>query len=145
MAYLRGMGCCALTEITGLKDSKNAPEAMRTLCRDRAANRWTAKAKPHQLKPFGNVMIFTGVVSNRSKTDIPRGGYTYGPRFAKFIEKEGLGEVTLVAKAYNSLNHPGHLVATWVWKPDNEAIQEWWEKDQRGKKPTTSKEEASWW
>jgi hypothetical protein len=130
MASLRHMGCCALSEIVGLQYDGSAKDSLRRLCRARASTSpYTLQRK---LQPFGNVLIFTGVVSNRSKTERLAGGYTYGPRFSKFIEKEKLGTVKLVAKAYNSLNHPGHLVATWVWNPDNKAIQAWWERDQRG-------------
>jgi hypothetical protein len=121
MAYLTGgMECCALDELTDLTDYSQDPPtpeySMFTLCRARSN-----VYKKGKLYPFPGTIIFTGVIAYKGTGVKP----TYGQRFARFITRNKLGTVVGGKPAYNRINHPSHLVRTWVWNPDQRALEEW--------------------
>lgn len=71
-------------------------------------------------------ILFTGVVAYTG--DEGRDRPTYGQKFAAFITKHGLGEVTEGPEAPNRINHPGHIVKVWTWAPNPTRLNAYWNK-----------------
>jgi hypothetical protein len=107
MASARGMSCCGLAEIAGI--SYGTPEeAMRTIVLYSSHNEY-------RIQP---VMIFTGA----STTKTPP---AYSEKFKALIEKEKLGDVTVIeASAKNPNSH--NYITTYVWRTNKKNLKAWY-------------------
>lgn len=111
-----GLGCCAVTEISGLNymnrdDPTAAADALWNYCQQRAPS---APAYPRC-----RYALFTEATYG-AECD-PQG---YGHRFAKFIRDTGLGTLTDSIPEGKNPNS-GNLVKVWVWIINWDALTAW--------------------
>lgn len=126
----RPMGCCGLSEMSGIA----------CLNGDAVSLYFSMNRPPVPTLPS----LMTEIIASYTRTsggkwpahiiftqamrDTPKGGYTackvpYGEILASFIEEERLGTVNRSTPAINK-NSSG-LITTFVWAPDQEAIEKW--------------------
>lgn len=97
--YIDGIACCGVGEIDGLSEHDSAPHALEALLRDNNVPR----------QPF---IIFTQATSTRKEG--------YGDRFKAYLEKQGLGEVSV--SGYRTNPNSGNFVKVFVWTVNQKAM-----------------------
>lgn len=124
--------CCAVQEITELSSHRTPHEAMKAFCHEQFLlddfgdeQGW---GKPHLREKLSGFYIFTGVIKHNDGSNADPRGLRYGPAFAAFIRRNGLGRVTASVPAPNRQNHPHHILKVWVWAPYQGAMERWCQK-----------------
>ena len=103
MASLNGLSCCGVREIDGLR-LFGVRKSMKDIAPD--------------ILHGCAFVIFTGVVSENVSENAQ-----YGQRFAKYIIKNRLGEVTASPRRLNPNSQ--NMLAVWIWTVDHEALARW--------------------
>jgi hypothetical protein len=128
--YIEEAGCCAVSEICDLHSSRTAKGAMLSFCDSQMTNDgydpWGARDRRQNSDDLSAFYIFTGVIKLTEPQHGWQGGVTYGPRFAKFIKDNKLGEVSTLRGHPNRVNHPDHVVKVWVWHPNKRNLSIWY-------------------
>lgn len=121
-------GCCAATEITGLRDHKSGEEAMRAFTHQLwGRNTWVKDTMP------GAFYIFTGVWKYNAGAFVAAQP-TYLQNFLAYIKENKLGAVTGSVIRSNRAVHPEHMDRIFVWAPDHPNLRKWWEADKKAQK-----------
>lgn len=116
-------GCCAVHEITSLREAgKTGEEAMRNFTHQL----WGRNSYASQAQ-VGAFYIFTGV--HRYSKEMKMKAPTYTQNFASFIRENGLGAVTASVIRRNRGIHPEHFDRVYVWAPNEVKLRAWWEAD----------------
>lgn len=125
---------CTWNTITGLSGVRGAKAALLLFCAgklksDGAAGGWDTKYSGIGHSILYTFYVFSGPIGE--DTNNP-GNINYAPKFADFLEKEGLGEVTRSPKAENVGFHRGRITQVYIWTPDAKALRAWWDKNGNG-------------
>ncbi len=127
---LKAMGSCVVKEITGLANS--TPEnALLQFCQKVEDHWYNYETNLSVLKgrmALNAFYVFTGCVEKGMFSSDAYGGVSYAPNFKAFLEREGLGVVIETERKENPLYAPPHKVQVFVWSPNHERLQAWWEK-----------------
>lgn len=123
-------GSCAIAEISGLGDHKNATEAMVSFC-----NHALGKPDGKFLKQPNKVttIYYLFVAGPEVPSTDPGGSHhskawvKYGTEFAQFILDNDLGDIATLPPRLNLKHHPKTTAQAWLWTPNQEAIEKWWE------------------
>ena len=113
---LATMRCCAVKEITSLSDYKSdkywsPTKALRAFGR-------LAYGYPGAF-PFNANFRF--VIFTQAGFTGPQAGNGYGDKFAAFITKHQLGEVSMTGPSRNP--NSGNMVKVWVWTVDHPRVK----------------------
>lgn len=127
---IRGMGSCVTKEMVSVGGNGSPEKVVLSFCQksdtpgfDYVLNRATLKG----VLTLNAFYIFTGCVEEGLYGEgIPRFGI-WPKELKAFIEKEGLGVVLETEKKQNPLYPPPHRVQVFVWSPNQEKLQAWWE------------------
>lgn len=123
------LNCCAVDEIVRLSDYKDDPkEAMKDFCeeiREQEFDYYSYHQNRYGPPIPGSFYIFTEVVRAKTKR-LPTG---YGAKFAKFIQDNNLGELSISVARANRVNHPDHIVRVYTWAPHKTNLISWWRKN----------------
>ena len=124
---LRGLNCCALSEIDRLEDYEGVPEDFITKFCDALACPIYA---PGTFRKVGSTLgepgahyVFTALVRSG---DGDAG--TYGDELAAYIKKHRLGAVVQSPIRLNRQNYEDHYVRAWIWSPSPNGLKKWWAK-----------------
>ena len=119
-------GACTTCGIQELGMSLNAFDAMVTFCKQEllGASKFGKDGPLYQkLTAF---YVFT------AGPEEPGHGHSkrwvkYGTEFAAYIQEHNLGMIVTCPPKLNDKYHPDTTCQTWLWSPDQEALQGWWE------------------
>lgn len=129
--HIRDMSCCIYGEICSLSEQESAEDAMETFCKicsstGYGGGRWNRGAvKDKQVNDHFPFYVFSGVgEGNMYDDEFPR----YAQKFAAYIKKQKLGTVATLKPRYNVTYHSDHLSQVFIWAPNVDALNRWWEK-----------------
>lgn len=108
MIMMHHTSCCGVREINNLSRAESPEDALRGIAR------WLRPSDWNVLVPF---ITFTGVVGPIISKGHTRSDRTddYGETFARFLERNNLGEVT---RSQVRQNWTGNSLKVWIWHPD---------------------------
>jgi hypothetical protein len=124
------VGSCAVGSIEQIGLHTGVEEVFATFCKTSlgAGNRYGAANAYAVLQCF---YIFSAGPevksdekggSHHSKNHWPR----YGTEFAQFLVDNNLGMVATLGQRENKRNHPGCTSQLWMWAPNQQACETWW-------------------
>ena len=124
---LRGLSCCALSEIDGLDSYDGDPEEfIDDFCAEFAHPQYA----PGGFKKVGTTLgdpgahyVFTALVRSGDGNE-----GTYGDELAAYIRKHKLGAVVQSPIRLNRQNYEDHYVRAWIWSPSPKGLKRWWDK-----------------
>jgi hypothetical protein len=119
-----GTDCCASAVINDLAAHPDPLSAMKAFCRHYKAPKYLGGGTTG-VRTF---YIFSGV-EKLTKGSYPDVVYGYPAKFARFIVKNGLGNVVKSVLRSNHLYHPDHLDRVYVWHPNVVALSKWWKEN----------------
>lgn len=123
-------GCCAVSEIIHLSDHPTAKEALEEFLSNYSNGgyydnnyRWVNGEKIDWTE-IDAFIVFTGVEKTyRGAWHGIQKGYT--KRFASYIKRHKLGDVTCSVLRRNRVNHPDHGVRVYTWAPSIQGLKKW--------------------
>lgn len=121
---------CTTAGISGLGVCKDAPDAMATFCRSVFGSSAAFGAKRSPITTF---YVFT------AGPEEPGHGHSrpwvkYGTEFEAYIRDNNLGEITTLGAHLNLKHHAKTTCQTWLWRPDQKALETWWDVYRKAKK-----------
>ena len=120
-------GSCACYIISGLYGDANPKDSMRAFCR--IALRSGGDFGSAKFSIVAANYVFTAGPEAKPTKAHPYANYATS--FANFIKVNKLGVVRTPGKVLNKKHHPKTTCQTWVWKPDQKALEAWWEANER--------------
>lgn len=130
---------CTTGSIASLGTQKDAKSAMLNFCKSQlisAPNRFD----PPDASRFQTLIsfyIFTAGPEEKGHGH-SQPWVKYGTEFAAYIRKNKLGKIATCPAKLNLKHHPKTTCQTWLWSPDQEAMEAWWTK-QTTEKPKAKK------
>lgn len=128
--YTEDTNCCAIQELCGLGGHVSAKEAMISFCEntvEKGSARYHANGSYKGTKLY-SYYFFTAGLSREDQKN-------YGAQFAAYIEKQRLGEVIAApVRGDNAFHEAEHWNQVWIWMPDKQRVEEWWQKQKKEKK-----------
>lgn len=121
-------GSCAAAGIHDLGLCGNAENAMVEFCK-RELIPGVNSFSPYRPGVYTTVAAFYIFVAGPEE---PGHGHSkpwvkYGTEFADYIASQQLGGITTLPAKLNSKYHPNTTCQVWLWSPDQQALQTWWE------------------
>ena len=120
-------GACTTAGIASLGSCKDSLHAMLTFCRKELIpdSRYHRKSDPAYIKlaPF---YVFTCGPEEKGHGH-SKEWVKYGTEFAAYIKDNDLGEIVTCGPKLNAKYHPRTTCQTWLWSPDQKAVEAWWE------------------
>jgi len=113
---ITSLACCGIKEFGGLSNYTSAKAAMTDFCKG-----WSPTRDPSYGNYSPNFNCAFAIFSEAGS------GATYGTKFAAYITKNKLGEVTEVPGKRNP--NSGNNVRPFVWALDAKALQTWAQKN----------------
>lgn len=120
MIVSREIACCGVRELSGLSGHRSAAAAIRAFI----AN--ASYTPDHIQKGVVYPPRFRFAVFSQASQPMGKQA-SYGERFATYLTKMKLGEVTETATHVNP--NSGNNLKVWVWAVDHDAMIEWMKKD----------------
>lgn len=118
---------CACADISSLGSHSGPVDAMRYFCNHEMRNPYGYGGRSfNKLAPF---YVFVAGPEIPGKGHSSKSWVRYGTEFAEFIQNEGLGIVVSPGPKINHKYHPDTTCQTWVWSPDQEAMEKWYKND----------------
>lgn len=111
---------CIFTVIAGLSAFSDAKTTMLAFCKEHLANGCGSDSYS-----FPQLLYSHYVFSGPTK-DGNAGNYPYAPKFAEFLEKNGLGDVVGSKPTDNKKYHAGRLGQVFIWVPNQKAVEKWY-------------------
>lgn len=123
-------GSCAVVSISYVGFCKNPVDVISQFCEHELGKRTAFRDTYPKLTCFyifcagPEVPSTAPNGSHHSKDHWPR----YGTELAEYIVKHKLGEIGTVSPKLNAKHHPTTTAQVWIWSPDQEAVEAWWNK-----------------
>lgn len=124
---------CAMASINNLGIHKDAVHALKSFCMaglGAKTNKFVTGAGSKQFSKLTSFYLFCA--GPEVPQNSPGGSHhskewvRYGTEFAEYIVEHGLGEVVTVGPKLNAKNHPRSTAQTWLWSPNQKALEQWW-------------------
>jgi hypothetical protein len=119
---------CAVGSIANVGSCQNAEMVMRRFCELQLGTNSGYRKNYPLLNAFYVFCAGPEVKSNEkggtghSVDHWPR----YGTEFAQYLIDNGLGGVATLPAKKNAKHHPTSTAQTWLWSPDQTAVEKWW-------------------
>lgn len=111
--------CCGLREINGLAGYRDPKKALVDVL-DQFREIECSREWPYTRTRRGDPNLhFAQIIFSQAGTKA-----TYGKKFKKFLEEEGLGSVVESAPQCNP--NSGRNVIAFIWTPDKKKVIKWW-------------------
>lgn len=127
MASIGSFNSCVAKEIAGIR-SESPETSLLSICTHLEKMLYDPKTRLNT--KIGEVslpafFVFTGVVNLGEGASEKAVGY--GPAMRAFLESNSLGTVLETEERHNPLYAAPHGVKVWVWSPDLDKVNAWWE------------------
>ena len=125
-------GSCAVSSIANVGSCKSPVQVLTEFCKNELGTLDSFRKEYGKLACFYVFCAGPEVRSDEpggtghSKNHWPR----YGTETAQYIMDNGLGEVVTVGPKKNLKHHSTSTAQTWLWSPDQKAMERWWNRQQ---------------